>query len=163
VDEPSRTASIEFRRTLERHDHVDLALGMAMVGTCEVFHLDHVDTEAVRRFTRLDDATVLYPSAFAIAHPSRCNARATRIDHRSNMSYISQVESNFTSMSIATDLAAPSAPPAAQAREDANLLAGIGRRVREARERRSMARKTLSQSSNVSERYLAHLEAGEAN
>ena len=66
-------------------------------------------------------------------------------------------------MSIATDLAAPSAPPAAQAREDANLLAGIGRRVREARERRSMARKTLSQSSNVSERYLAHLEAGEAN
>ena len=66
-------------------------------------------------------------------------------------------------MSIATDLAAPSAPPAAQTREDANLLAGIGRRVREARERRSMARKTLSQSSNVSERYLAHLEAGEAN
>jgi XRE family aerobic/anaerobic benzoate catabolism transcriptional regulator len=66
-------------------------------------------------------------------------------------------------MSVATDLPAPSAPPAAQTREDANLLAGIGRRVREARERRSMARKTLSQNSNVSERYLAHLEAGEAN
>ena len=66
-------------------------------------------------------------------------------------------------MSIATDLAAPSAPPAAQTREDANLLAGIGRRVREARERQSMARKTLSQSSNVSERYLAQLEAGEGN
>ncbi len=66
-------------------------------------------------------------------------------------------------MSIATVLPAPRAPPSAQAREDASLLAGIGRRVREARDRRGMARKTLSQSSNVSERYLAHLEAGEAN
>lgn len=43
------------------------------------------------------------------------------------------------------------------------LLASIGRRVREARERRGMARKILSHNSNVSERYLAHLEAGEAN
>ena len=43
------------------------------------------------------------------------------------------------------------------------LLASIGRRVREGRERRGMARKILSQNSNVSERYLAHLEAGEAN
>ncbi len=46
---------------------------------------------------------------------------------------------------------------------DADLLAAIGRRVREARERRGLARKTLSQQSSVSERYLAHLEAGEAN
>jgi XRE family aerobic/anaerobic benzoate catabolism transcriptional regulator len=46
---------------------------------------------------------------------------------------------------------------------DSSLLATIGRRVREARERRGMARKILSQHSNVSERYLAHLEAGEAN
>lgn len=43
------------------------------------------------------------------------------------------------------------------------LLASIGRRVRDGRERRGMARKILSQNSNVSERYLAHLEAGEAN
>jgi XRE family aerobic/anaerobic benzoate catabolism transcriptional regulator len=47
--------------------------------------------------------------------------------------------------------------------EDANLLAIIGRRVRETRERRGMARKNLSQNSKVSERYLAQLEAGEAN
>jgi len=67
-------------------------------------------------------------------------------------------------MNVATDARAPSAvPAAAQAREDANLLAAIGRRVREARERRGMARKTLSQYSSVSERYLAHLEAGQAN
>ena len=54
----------------------------------------------------------------------------------------------------------PAAPIAA---DDAELLAGIGRRVREARERRGMARRMLSQSSNVSERYLAHLEQGAAN
>jgi XRE family aerobic/anaerobic benzoate catabolism transcriptional regulator len=54
-------------------------------------------------------------------------------------------------------------PAATDATEEANLLANIGRRVREARERRGMARKNLSQHSSVSERYLAHLEAGEAN
>ena len=59
--------------------------------------------------------------------------------------------------------APPPSPAAADATEDANLLANIGRRVREARERRGMARKNLSQHSSVSERYLAHLEAGEAN
>ncbi len=59
--------------------------------------------------------------------------------------------------------APPPSPPAADATEDASLLANIGKRVREARERRGMARKNLSQHSSVSERYLAHLEAGEAN
>ncbi len=59
--------------------------------------------------------------------------------------------------------APPRAPAAATTAEDADLLAGIGRRVREARERRGMARRMLSQISNVSERYLAHLEQGGAN
>jgi XRE family aerobic/anaerobic benzoate catabolism transcriptional regulator len=62
-----------------------------------------------------------------------------------------------------TEAPAPSAAPAAHATEDTNLLALIGRRVRETRERHGMARKNLSQSSKVSERYLAQLEAGEAN
>ena len=66
-------------------------------------------------------------------------------------------------MGTLTEAAAPSAPPAAHATEDTNLLALIGRRVRETRERHGMARKNLSQNSKVSERYLAHLEAGEAN
>jgi XRE family aerobic/anaerobic benzoate catabolism transcriptional regulator len=39
----------------------------------------------------------------------------------------------------------------------------MGRHVREARERRGMARKVLSQNAGVSERYLAQLEAGEGN
>jgi XRE family aerobic/anaerobic benzoate catabolism transcriptional regulator len=62
-----------------------------------------------------------------------------------------------------TETPAPSAAPAAHATEDTNLLALIGRRVRETRERHGMARKNLSQNSKVSERYLAQLEAGEAN
>jgi XRE family aerobic/anaerobic benzoate catabolism transcriptional regulator len=47
--------------------------------------------------------------------------------------------------------------------DDADFLVAMGRHVREARERRGMARKGLSQSAGVSERYLAQLEAGEGN
>jgi len=47
--------------------------------------------------------------------------------------------------------------------EDHAFLASMGRTVRELRERRGMARKALSQSARVSERYLAQLEAGEGN
>jgi XRE family transcriptional regulator, aerobic/anaerobic benzoate catabolism transcriptional regulator len=47
--------------------------------------------------------------------------------------------------------------------DDAGFLGAMGRRVRVARERRGMARKALSQSAGVSERYLAQLEAGEGN
>jgi XRE family aerobic/anaerobic benzoate catabolism transcriptional regulator len=46
---------------------------------------------------------------------------------------------------------------------DRDFLAGMGRAVRELRARRGMARKALSQSAGVSERYLAQLEAGEGN
>src|ERR1700739_3801219 len=46
---------------------------------------------------------------------------------------------------------------------DPVFLANLGRRVREAREQRGMARKVVSREANVSERYLAQLEAGEGN
>jgi XRE family aerobic/anaerobic benzoate catabolism transcriptional regulator len=46
---------------------------------------------------------------------------------------------------------------------DPEFLAGLGRRVREAREQRGMARKVLARGADVSERYLAQLEAGEGN
>jgi XRE family transcriptional regulator, aerobic/anaerobic benzoate catabolism transcriptional regulator len=46
---------------------------------------------------------------------------------------------------------------------DADFLARLGQRVRDAREQRGMARKSLSQAAQVSERYLAVLETGEAN
>jgi XRE family aerobic/anaerobic benzoate catabolism transcriptional regulator len=46
---------------------------------------------------------------------------------------------------------------------DPDFLASLGRRVREAREQRGMARKVLSRTADVSERYLAQLETGEGN
>ena len=47
------------------------------------------------------------------------------------------------------------------ATDDRDYLAALGRTVRELRERRGMARKALSASAGVSERYLAQVEAGE--
>jgi len=47
--------------------------------------------------------------------------------------------------------------------EDAQFLAAMGQRVRDARARRGMPRKALAQHSSVSERYLAQLEAGDGN
>lgn len=46
---------------------------------------------------------------------------------------------------------------------DTEFLVAVGRRVREVREQRGMARKALSRAADVSERYLAQLEAGEGN
>lgn len=52
--------------------------------------------------------------------------------------------------------------PDAEAGE-AEFLHALGKRVREIRERRGMARKVLARGADVSERYLAQLEAGEGN
>jgi len=49
------------------------------------------------------------------------------------------------------------------AESDPVFLRNLGRRVRETREQRGMARKALSREADVSERYLAQLEAGEGN
>jgi XRE family transcriptional regulator, aerobic/anaerobic benzoate catabolism transcriptional regulator len=46
---------------------------------------------------------------------------------------------------------------------DPDFLASLGRRVRQARVERGMARTALSRAADVSERYLAQLESGEAN
>jgi XRE family aerobic/anaerobic benzoate catabolism transcriptional regulator len=57
---------------------------------------------------------------------------------------------------------APAAPsPTAAA--DAEFLAALGARVRATRERRGMARKALAREAGISERYVAHLEAGQGN
>jgi len=47
--------------------------------------------------------------------------------------------------------------------DDTVFLAALGERVREARARRGMSRKSLALGSGVSERYLAQLESGEGN
>jgi len=46
---------------------------------------------------------------------------------------------------------------------DAAFLGEVGRRVRTLREQRGMTRKALAKASDVSERYLGQLEAGEGN
>jgi XRE family aerobic/anaerobic benzoate catabolism transcriptional regulator len=53
--------------------------------------------------------------------------------------------------------------PIGLSESDPDFLAKLGRRVREAREQRGLARKVLSRDADVSERYLAQLEAGEGN
>ena len=65
--------------------------------------------------------------------------------------------------------AAPSHPLAAPSDDqqptgpDAEFLGEVGRRVRTLREQRGMTRKALAKESDVSERYLGQLEAGEGN
>ena len=63
----------------------------------------------------------------------------------------------MATMRTETEAPPPGVTATAETVDDASLLASIGRRVRDARERRGMARKQLSQISEVSERYLAHL------
>lgn len=63
-------------------------------------------------------------------------------------------------------LSAPKPVPtngSAQVPGDAEFLSFLGKRVREIRNRRGMARKLLARQADVSERYLAQLEAGEGN
>lgn len=67
-------------------------------------------------------------------------------------------------MSVSTQAPAvsePDHPDAADERDD--FLPQLGKRVREIRDRRGMARKLVAREAGVSERHLAHLEAGEGN
>ena len=66
-------------------------------------------------------------------------------------------------MSAALSNRQPPTVPAGPVPEESEFLAALGRQVRESRERRGLARKAVSQTAGVSERYLAQLEAGEGN
>lgn len=57
----------------------------------------------------------------------------------------------------------PATDPIALEKADPDFLDSLGHRVREIREQRGMARKLLARTADVSERYLAALEAGEGN
>jgi XRE family aerobic/anaerobic benzoate catabolism transcriptional regulator len=61
------------------------------------------------------------------------------------------------------DAGVHAAGPIALTESDPHFLANVGRRVREAREQRGMSRRALSHEADVSERYLAQLEAGAGN
>jgi XRE family aerobic/anaerobic benzoate catabolism transcriptional regulator len=58
---------------------------------------------------------------------------------------------------VAPEIASNSKP------DDGDFLRAMGKRVREARERRGMSRRVASEAAEVSERYLAQLEGGEGN
>jgi len=62
-----------------------------------------------------------------------------------------------------TPLTATSPRVASDEREDSEFLGTLGKRVREIRERRGMTRKLVAREADVSERHLAHIEAGEGN
>lgn len=67
-------------------------------------------------------------------------------------------------MSVSTQVPSvsePDHPNHADERDD--FLPQLGKRVREIRDRRGMARKLVAREAGVSERHLAHLEAGEGN
>ena len=53
--------------------------------------------------------------------------------------------------------------PQAPFDDSASFLVALGRRVREARDRAGLSRRSLSSEAQVSERYLAQLEAGDGN
>jgi XRE family aerobic/anaerobic benzoate catabolism transcriptional regulator len=60
--------------------------------------------------------------------------------------------------------ASPAEPVVAlEAADDAAFLRAMGKRVRDARERRALSRRAVSERAEVSQRYLAQLEAGEGN
>jgi XRE family transcriptional regulator, aerobic/anaerobic benzoate catabolism transcriptional regulator len=64
---------------------------------------------------------------------------------------------NTAARHVASEPASKAAP------DDGDFLRAMGKRVREARERRGMSRRAVSEAAEVSERYLAQLEAGEGN
>jgi XRE family transcriptional regulator, aerobic/anaerobic benzoate catabolism transcriptional regulator len=64
---------------------------------------------------------------------------------------------------VAADTERARAAPSSIQAGDAAFLGAMGRQVREARERHGLARRALAQAANVSERYLAQLEAGDGN
>ncbi len=66
-------------------------------------------------------------------------------------------------VSLALNAAAPHLAPQEPADDSAAFLAALGKRVREARDRAGLSRRSLSSEAQVSERYLAQLEAGDGN
>jgi XRE family aerobic/anaerobic benzoate catabolism transcriptional regulator len=62
------------------------------------------------------------------------------------------------------DTAVAAAPsPAPDSDSEREFLQSLGQRVRELRSQRTMSRRVVARTSGVSERHLAHLEAGEGN
>jgi len=70
IDKPSSLMAIEFRVSLQRHDHVDFPFGMGMPRPHDVSHLDDVHTIALKIGARVYNPTIFYPAMFVCTHPS---------------------------------------------------------------------------------------------
>ena len=77
VNQPARAMAVEAGVAGERHDHVDLAVGVGVVRPRQVVHVDHVHGTAAQVVGRLDHAPVLDAAAFAGAHPAVGDALPT--------------------------------------------------------------------------------------
>src|SRR6266849_10602375 len=80
VDQPACVAPVELSPGLERHDEIDLAIGMSMVWTRYGFHVDDINTEATTRRVRLDHATKPDVAGLARAHPTFSHCEPTTLE-----------------------------------------------------------------------------------
>src|SRR5690349_1118651 len=81
IDHPARAMTVEKRCAFERHHEVDFTVGMSMMRSDHVVHLDDVDRKSMRRNARLHDAAVTNAARFAIAYPSFRDAGAACVLH----------------------------------------------------------------------------------
>lgn len=70
ADQPAGGPSVEAGLALDRHDQVDLAIGMGVVRAGDIVHVDHVDRKAVQVVRGFEDAAIADAGAFAIAQPA---------------------------------------------------------------------------------------------
>jgi len=87
---PAGAAPVELRGRVERHHQVDFAIRMHVTGTHAV-HVDHVDTESMRRRARLDDSSVPDTAGLAVAHPARGDGVAAGVGHASKRIAVGRV------------------------------------------------------------------------
>src|ERR1700756_895363 len=80
VHEPTGIAAVKLSARLERHDEVDLAIGMAVMGPRDGFHVNDVHTEAESRRIRFDDSAEADISGLPSAHPAFCDTRPATLE-----------------------------------------------------------------------------------
>src|SRR5882757_4791416 len=86
IHEPSRIAAVELSARLEWHDEVDLAIGMAVMGPRDGFHVDDIHTEAASGGIRFDDSAEANICGLASAHPAFCDTRLATLEQGAGVS-----------------------------------------------------------------------------
>ena len=71
--QPARCATVKLRLSFERHDEIDLAIGVRVMRSGDVFHVHNVDRKTVQLGASSENATVLDAATFAVAQPTLGN------------------------------------------------------------------------------------------